>query len=89
MNQARTRRATFNFKMVEIPVGAEISFVNDEKIKAKVVDNRSINLNGEILSLSAAAQKILKVDWPAQGPLYWVYEGETLDERRKRMEEAE
>lgn len=86
LNQARTRRAVFNFKMVDIPVGAELYFTNNENIKARVVDNRSIELDGNITSLSTAAQKILGVDWPAQGTIYWMYEGETLDERRKRFE---
>jgi len=86
LNQARARRAVFNFKMVDIPIGGELSFVNDENIKAKVIDNRSIELNGEITSLSTAAKKLLDVEYPTQGPVYWMYEGETLDERRKRLE---
>lgn len=89
LNQARTRRAVFNFNMVDIPVGSELSFINDENIKAKVVDNRSVEINGEIKSLSSAAQKLLRVDWPAQGPIYWMFQGETLDERRKRYENQE
>lgn len=89
LNQARTRRAVFNFGLVGIPVGAELSFVNDENVKVRVVDNRTVDFNGKITSLSKAAQDILGVDWPAQGPIYWVYEGETLDERRNRLESQE
>ena len=89
LNLARKRRAVFNFKMVEIPAGADLSFINDENIRVKVIDNRSVEFNGEITSLSNAAQKALGVDWPAQGPIYWMYEGETLDERRKRFEAEE
>ena len=90
LNQARiTRRAAFNFKMINVPVGAELSFIKDENIKAKVVDNKSVLLNGEVLSVSNAAQKLLNVEWPAQGPIYWMYDGETLDERRKRLENEE
>jgi hypothetical protein len=88
LNQARTKRAVFNFKMVDIPVGAELIFSRDENIKAKVVDNRSIDFNGEITSLSNSAQKILGYNYGIQGTAYWTYEGETLDERRKRFEEA-
>jgi hypothetical protein len=88
LNQARTKRSVFNFKMVDIPIGAELTFARDENIKAKVIDNRSIELDGEVISLSGAAQKILGVDWPAQGTIYWMYDGETLDERRKRYEEG-
>ena len=73
--------------MVGIPVGAELVFSRDENIKARVVDNRSIELNGEIVSLSSSAQKILGYASGVQGTAYWMYEGELLDERRKRMEE--
>ena len=41
-------------------------------------------------SLSAAATSIMQergIAWTAQGPLYWHYEGQSLDERR-RMEEG-
>lgn len=58
LNQARTRRAVFNFKIADIPIGAELFYVNDKNIKAKVVDNKLIELNGEVTSLSAAAQKL-------------------------------
>ncbi|MCF7831893.1 MAG: GIY-YIG nuclease family protein [Candidatus Pacebacteria bacterium] len=87
LNQARTRRAVFNFEMVKIPIGSELIFINDENIKVKVIDNRSVEFNGQTTSLSKAAQGVLGVDWPAQGPIYWMYEGETLDERRRRIEE--
>src|SRR5438445_5238940 len=89
LNQARTRRAAFNFKMVEIPVGAELVFGRDETKTAKVIDNRSIEFEGESTSLSSAAQKILGCDYGVAGPDYWMYQGETLDERRRRFESAE
>src|SRR3989344_617463 len=89
LNQARTRRAVFNFKMVDIPVGAELIFSRDENIKAKVIDNRSIEYNGEITSLSTSAQKILNYDYGVAGTDYWMYESETLDERRRRIESGD
>jgi hypothetical protein len=90
LNQVRAEmRARFNFDMVNIPVGAELVFSRDENKKAKVVDNRLIDINGEITSLSASASKILGYDYGVQGTAYWMYEGETLDERRRRLESAE
>ena len=74
--------------MVDISIGAELTFTRDENIKVKVIDNRSIEFNGEITSLSAAARKILNVHHPISGTIYWIYDGETLDERRKRYEEG-
>lgn len=89
LNQARNRRATFNFQMANIPVGAELTYVNDETIKARVVDKRLIELNNEITSPSASAQKLLGYPYKVQGTIYWLYEGETLDERRRRLESEE
>lgn len=89
LNQARTKRTVFNFGMVDIPVGAELVFSRDENMKAKVIDNRSIMFNGEITSLSSSAQKILGYDYGIAGTDYWMYEGETLDERRRRFESGE
>jgi len=86
LNQARTRRAVFNFELAKIPVGAELTYVNDENVKAKVVDKRLIELNGEVTSPSASAQKLLGYPYQVQGTIYWMYEGETLDERRRRIE---
>jgi hypothetical protein len=90
LNQVRAEiRAKFNFKMVNIPAGAELVFSRDENIKAKVIDNRNIELNNELTSLSASAQRLLGYDYGVQGTAYWMYEGETLDERRRRVENEE
>jgi hypothetical protein len=89
LNEARTRRAVFNFAMVDIPIGTELAFSRDENIKTRVVDNRSVIFDGEITSLSTSAQKILGADYGVAGTDYWTYEGETLDERRRRMEKGE
>lgn len=79
-------RSKFNFDMVNIPIGSELVFSRDENIKAIVADNKHIKFNDEIVSLSTSAQKILGYDYGVQGTAYWMYDGETLDERRKRIE---
>lgn len=90
LNQVRAEmREKFKFKMVNIPAGAELNFSRDENIKAVVIDNKSISFNGAITSLSASAQKILGYDYGVQGTAYWMYDGETLDERRRRLESEE
>src|SRR3989338_2521255 len=45
--KARKIREKFNFNMAKIPVGAELIFSRDEKIKVKVVDNHSVEYNGK------------------------------------------
>ena len=82
----RRKRSHFTFEMVGIPIGAEITFVENNLIKAKVVSNKDIEINGERTSLSSAAQKMLGCQWIPCGTFHWKYENETLDERRKRIE---
>ena len=48
-----------------------------------------IEFNGKITSLSTSAQKLLNYDRSVSGTAYWMYEDETLDERRKRLENEE
>jgi hypothetical protein len=93
LNKARERRAGFNFKMVEIPVGAELTFVRNPEVKCSVVDNRKVEFEGEVTSLSASALTAIHrmgYSWTQiAGPDYWEYEGETLTERRLRMEQED
>ncbi|MCL4497763.1 MAG: hypothetical protein M1412_06940 [Deltaproteobacteria bacterium] len=89
MNTARKIRSRFNFEMVKIPIGAELYFSRNESIKAKVIDTHvanSVEFNGKKTSLSGSAQKILGYQYSVAGTDYWMYEGETLDERRRRFE---
>lgn len=90
--EATERRGRFNFEKAGIPPGAEIYFSRNENIKAIVVDlraSKSINYNGKVTSLSLSAQEILGYDYQVAGTNYWMFEGETLDERRQRIENEE
>ena len=89
LDKAHLRRDKFNFAMVGIPIGAELTFSRGEKITAKVADNNNIEYNGKITSLSTSAQEILGYNYRVAGTLYWMYEGETLNARRVRLEEGE
>jgi|APLak6261663543_1056040.scaffolds.fasta_scaffold04683_2 hypothetical protein len=80
------RRSQFKFSLADVPVGAELIFINDHNAKAKVIDDRSIEFDGELTSLSASAKKLLGYKYGVQGTAYWMYESEILDERRKRLE---
>ena len=87
---ARKRRSAFNFKMVDIPAGAELQFIRDENIICVVSpDQKHVIFNGKEMSTSEAASQALGSKWWVQGPAYWTYTGEILDERRTRFEEAE
>ena len=89
-NRHTKRQANFNFKIVDIPVGSILTFSEDETITAIVHDYRKIKFEDEVTSLSVAAVTLINRsgrNWrSAAGPLCWVYDGETLHERRARME---
>lgn len=91
INKARAYRAPFNFKMVDIPSGATLQFAKNSEYTCTVVDNKKVIFRDEETTLSGAAVIILQEmghkTETAQGPLYWIFEGETLDERRRRLEE--
>lgn len=90
IEDARERRAAFNFRMVDIPVGAELKFINDESIVCTVAsDQKHVIFRDEEMSTSEAAGKALGSKWWVRGPAHWTYEGELLTERRNRMEEVE
>jgi len=86
LDKARTIRERFDFSKADIPVGAKLTFSRDENIKARVIDNRSIEFGGKITSLSKSARKILGYSYGVAGTYYWMFDGETLDERRRRLE---
>jgi uncharacterized protein YueI len=82
----KTRKSSFKFNSVDIPPNTEICWARDNNKKAKVINDTDIEYDGKITSLSAAAKEILGSKWGVCGTLYWMYEGETLDERRIRLE---
>lgn len=87
LEQARSeRREQFKFSLARVPIGAKLIFMNDQNVKATVINDRSIELDGQITSLSASAKKLLGYKHSVQGTAYWLYDGEILDERRKRLE---
>ncbi len=90
LDKARKKREKFNFEMVGLEPGAELRFHyrdisnNGEPFVAEVVSRNTIRFDGQETSLSAAATSIMQergIAWTAQGPLYWHYEGQSLDER--------
>lgn len=91
LEKVSSRREKFNFKMVEINPGETLQFSMDELITCKVLDNHYVEFNNQKLSLTAAAKQVLEskgIHWQAvSGPGIWKFGGETLHQRRLRMEE--
>lgn len=78
----------FNFSQVKVPIGSTIEFSKDQSIKATVLDETHISLNGVKMSVSGATLKLLKQGGvqkrSVQGTLYWLYEGVSLAELSSR-----
>lgn len=79
------RRGPFRFGECGIPEGAEITFVEDPNIKAKVLDDRHIEYQGETTSVSALAQRLKGFKHQVQGTLWFKYKGEVLADLRNRL----
>ena len=78
----------FNFSKANVPIGSTIEFLRDRTIKATVVDETHIVLNGVKMSVSGATLKLLKLGGKekksVQGTLSWLYGGVTLSELSNR-----
>ena len=80
------RAENFKFTMAGVPIGATLKWADDLSIKCTVVDqNNHVEYEGTRSTISGLARK-LKSSVSARGSLYWIYEGETLQERRERFE---
>ena len=94
VKKANEMRSRINFRMLQIPIGSELSFNKDENIKAIVTGNRTIKYNDKETSLSTAALDILTnvfgYNWTSvSGSEHWIFDGEKLTERRLRLEREE
>ena len=82
----KKKKPHFKFSMVDMHEGDVLHYIHDPDITAVVASDKKILYQGEVTSLSALAQVLLKKDTPVQGTLYFSFEGETLDARRARFE---
>ena len=84
------RLAPFNFNMVNIKPNEIIVFTNiaspNNGIECKVINDKQVEYNGQIWSLSALAKVLSNSKWSVAGPRYFKYKGEWLNDIRKRME---
>jgi len=90
VKRTKNIRSRFNFGMVNVAIGTILTFSKDRDITCKIVDNKSVEFEGDIHSLSSSARVIINrmgYNWSqVQGPVYWMFENESLQERRLRME---
>lgn len=80
----KTKRPPVNFIKCGIPIGAELVFVENSNIKVTVIDERKVQYNGELTSLSAIAKGIK--GYPCAGPSYFTYKGELISDIAERTQ---
>jgi hypothetical protein len=83
-------RPRFKFSMVNIPIGAVLTFI-PTGIKVKVASDNQVEYEGRIYKLSPFTAAFLPDEMrnasdAYQGPKYFTYKGRSLDELRKECE---
>ena len=81
----RARADNFRFHMADVPIGAILVWADNPSIQCNVVNDRQVEYDGRVTTISNVAKEI-KGWTSARGALYWTYEGDTLQERRDRLE---
>ena len=85
----RVRSPNTRFSNLSVPVGAKLVFTKDSHITCTVLDDSNqVEYDGKAWSISALAIHLLGVS-SANGFCHFSYEGETLWERRLRLERVE
>lgn len=91
LEKEKARRPRIRLDALGIKPGDLLVLSRDESLQAKIaLDGKNVEFQGEQMSLSAAALKALHLlgykTPSASGPEYWMFDGELLDERRRRLE---
>lgn len=88
VDEVKERRSRFHFAQYGIPVGSKLTFTRDSNIIAEVAENDKIKINDRVNSLSGFAMELLGYRRRPQGTLYFEFEDEILDDRRRRIDET-
>lgn len=89
VDEVKERRSRFHFAQYGISIGSKLTFTRDSNIIAEVVENDKIKIGDKINSLSGFAMELLGYQRRPQGTLYFEFEGEILDDRRRRMDDEQ
>lgn len=91
VERQRARRERISLSAIGIKPGDVLSFSRDPDRKVEVLPDNKVRMNEQELTLSRAAitclQEMGYKTTHASGSQYWMFEGESLDERRQRLEE--
>lgn len=84
VNKQKVHKPPVNFFKCGIPTGAELVFIEDSSVVAKVVGERKVEYNGEITSLSAISDRIK--GYPTAGPSFFTYNGKKVSDIAKETQ---
>lgn len=76
--EQKAKKPAVNFQKCNIPIGAELVFMDDPTVKVIVVSDRKVQYNNEITSLSAVAKSIK--GYSVAGPSCFTYNGKMVAE---------
>ena len=84
----KERLSPFTFSKCKIQAGEYISWYDDPEMQFKVLDEKTVEYKGKPFSLSGLAALLQGKDSSAgvAGPRYFKYNGEWLNDIRRRME---
>lgn len=74
-DESYKRGEIFSFAKCQIPIGSMITYIDDDSIEAKVIDDRKIEYEGEILYMSTLAKRLLGKSYGVCGPAFFKYNG--------------
>lgn len=74
--QQKVRKPSVNFSKCNIPIGAELVFIEDPSVVAVVVSDRKVQYNDQITSLSAISDSIK--GYSTSGPSFFTYNGKKV-----------
>ena len=87
VDKVKEKRSRFHFARYGIPVGSKLTYTRDPNVVAEVVEDDKIKIDNKVNSLSTFAMELLGYQRRPQGTLYFEFEDEILDDRRRRIDE--
>ena len=83
--ETQEKAENFSFSKCGIPVGSILNYVNDPTITCTVFDDRIVEYDNKQMYLTGLAKILLGKRIGICGPHFFTYQGEKLDDRRRRL----
>ena len=83
--ETQEKAENFSFSKCGIPVGSILNYLNDPTITCTVFDDRKVEYDNKQMYLTGLAKILLGKRIGICGPHFFTYQGEKLDDRRRRL----